>query len=91
MRPSSKCHTQIGTRQAPKYDSWDQAVEAAVAAAKPREPAREPATLKVVPELLLDEAGQSFPVAEAGGPRAEGFEMIVHDLVERTLVGDRGS
>ena len=60
---------------------------AAVAAAKPREPAGEPATLQKVPELLLDEAGQPFPVAQAGGLRAKGLEVIVHDLVERTLRG----
>ena len=65
----------------------DQPVEAAVAAAKPREPAGEPATPQKVPELLLDEAGQAFPVAQAGGLRAKGLEVIVHDLVERTLRG----
>jgi hypothetical protein len=65
----------------------DQPVEAAVATAKPREPAGEPATLQKVPELLLDEAGQAFPVAQAGGLRAKGLEVIAHDLVERTLRG----
>jgi hypothetical protein len=54
---------------------------------KPREPAREPATLKNVPELLLDEAWQAFPVAQARGLRAKGLEVIVHDLVKRTLRG----
>jgi hypothetical protein len=38
-----------------------------------------------VPELLLDEAGQPFPVAQAGGVRAKGLEVLVHDLVQRTL------
>ena len=52
-----------------------------------REPAREPATLQNVPELLLHEAGQAFPVAETRGLRAKGLEVIVHDLVERTLRG----
>jgi hypothetical protein len=59
----------------------DEPVEAAVATAKPREPAGEPSTLKKVPELLLDEAGQSFSVAQAGGLRPKGLEMIAHDLV----------
>jgi hypothetical protein len=65
----------------------DQPVEAAVATAKPREPAGEPATLQKVPELLLDEPRQPFPVAQAGRLRAKGLEVIVHDLVERTLRG----
>jgi hypothetical protein len=65
----------------------DQPVEAAVATAKPCEPAGEPATLQKIPELLLDEAGQPFPVAQAGRLRAKGLEVIVHDLVERTLRG----
>ncbi|OFW29495.1 MAG: hypothetical protein A3H97_01030 [Acidobacteria bacterium RIFCSPLOWO2_02_FULL_65_29] len=42
----------------------DEPVEAAVAAAKPREPAGEPSALKKVPELLLDESRQTVPVAE---------------------------
>jgi hypothetical protein len=62
----------------------DEPVEAAVAAAKPREPAGKPSTLKKVPELLLDEAGQAFPAAQAGGLRAKSLEMIAHDLVEHT-------
>ena len=41
------------------YSKRDKPVEAAVAAAKPREPARDPATLKNVPELLLAE-GRGF-------------------------------
>jgi hypothetical protein len=65
----------------------DKPVEAAVAAAKPREPAREPATLKKVPELLLDETGQPFPVAQADDLRAKSLEVIAHDLVQRTLRG----
>ena len=75
------------TERAALAGKRDKPVEAAVAAAKPREPAREPATLKKVPELLLDEAGQAFPVAQVGGLHAEGLEVIVHDLVERTLRG----
>ena len=51
------------TQRAALAGKRDQAVEAAVAASKPREPAGEPATLKKVPELLVDEAGQPFPVA----------------------------
>jgi hypothetical protein len=36
---------------------------------------------------LLDEARQAFPVTQAGGLRAKGLEVIVHDLVQRTLRG----
>jgi hypothetical protein len=76
-----------GTKRAAFTGKRDQAVQAAVAAARPREPAGEPATLQKGAELLLDEAGQAFPVAQAGGLRAKGLEVIVHDLVERTRRG----
>ena len=69
------------------YSKKGRAGRPAVAAAKPREPAGEPATLQKLPELLLDEAGQAFPVAQAGGLRAKGLEVIAHDLVEHTLRG----
>ena len=49
------------TQRAAFAGKRDQPVEAAVAAAKPREPAGEPATPQKVPKLLLDEAGQPFP------------------------------
>jgi hypothetical protein len=65
----------------------DEPVEAAVVAAKPREPTGQPAAPEKVLEFLLDEAGQPFAVAETGGLRAKGFEMILHDLVEHTLGG----
>jgi hypothetical protein len=74
------------TERAALTGKRDKPVEAAVAAAKPREPAREPATLKKVPELLLDETGQPFPVAGCG-LRAKSLEVIAHDLVQRTLRG----
>ena len=54
---------------------------------KPRKPARQPAALQKVPELLLDEARQSLPVAQTRGLRAKGLEVIAHDLVEQTLRG----
>jgi hypothetical protein len=57
--------------------SADQPVEAASVAAKPREPAGEPATPQKVPELLLDEAGQSLAVAQVGSLRAKRLEVIV--------------
>ena len=57
------------------------------ACGKPREPARQPATLQKVPKLLLDEAGQPFPIAETRGPHTEGLEVILHDLVEHTPGG----
>jgi hypothetical protein len=45
----------------------NQPIEAAVATAKPRKPASEPAKLKKITKFLLDEAGQAFPVSETGG------------------------
>ena len=65
----------------------DEPVEAAVAAVKSREPAGQPPALQKVSELLLDEAGQPFTVAQAGGLRAKGLEVLAHDLVERMLRG----
>jgi hypothetical protein len=76
-----------GTHRAALARKGDQSVEAAVVAAKPREPAGESATLQKVPELLLDETGHAFPVAEAGGLDEKGLDVIVHDLVKRTLGG----
>jgi len=73
------------TEGAPFTRKRDQPVEAAVAATKSREPASEPATLQKVPELLLDEAGQAFPIAQADSLCAKGLEVIVHDLIKRTL------
>jgi len=75
------------TEAAPLTGKWNKPVEATVTAAKPREPAGEPSTLKEIPELLLDKAGQPFPIAQTGGLRAKGLEVIAHDLVERTLRG----
>jgi hypothetical protein len=34
---------------------------------------------------LLDEPGQPFSVAQTGGLRAEGFEVIADDLVHHAL------
>jgi hypothetical protein len=75
------------TEGAPFTRKRDQPIEAAVATAKSREPAGKPATLQKVPELLLDEAGQAFPIAQADRLRAKGLEVIVHDLIKRTLRG----
>ena len=77
-----------GTDRAALAGKRDQPVEAAVATPKPREPSGEPAALQKVAELLLDEAGQAFAVAQAGGLRAEGLEVIAHDLVERASARD---
>jgi hypothetical protein len=66
---------------------YDEPVEAAVAAAKPREPASEPSALKKVPELLLDTSRQAVPVTETRDLLAKGLEMIAHDLVEHTSGG----
>ena len=66
----------------------DRQVEAAVATAEPREPAGEPATLKKVSKLLLHEAGQAFPVAQARHLNEKGLEVIVHNLVRRACARD---
>jgi hypothetical protein len=63
----------------------DEPVEATVAAAKSREPAGKPATLQKVPELLLDELGQTFAVSQMRGLQAELLEVIAHDLMKRGL------
>ena len=74
----------------------DQSVEGTVVAVKPRKPARQPATLQKVPELLLDDARESLPLAQTCGLCAKGLEVIAHNLVEQTLrrmprfVGRRG-
>ena len=52
----------------------DEPVEAAVATAEPSESSGEPATLQKLLERVLDEAGQAFPVPQAGGLRAEGLK-----------------
>jgi hypothetical protein len=69
---------------------------------KPRKSARPPAALQKVPELLLDEARQSLPVAQTRGLRAKGLDLaqvadtrtngpqqrvFAHDLVEQALRG----
>lgn len=54
---------------------------------KPREPAREPPAPEEVSELLLDKARQSLPVAHTRGICAKRLEVLVHNLVERTLRG----
>lgn len=58
-----------------------------MAAAKPREPAGEPATAQERAKLLLDEPGEAVSVAQTDGLHAEGLEMIAHDLVDRALRG----
>jgi len=60
----------------------DQTVGATGATSKPSEPAREPAASQKAPELLLDEAGQPFSVAQAGRLGAKGLEVLPDDLVK---------
>jgi hypothetical protein len=66
-------------------------IEAAVATAKPREPAGEPAIAKKLTKFLLDEAGQAFSVAETGGLSTKGLEVIVDELIGAPCPGQRGS
>jgi len=54
----------------------DQTVGATGATSKPSEPAREPAASQKAPELLLDEAGQPFSIAQAGRLGAKGLEVL---------------
>jgi len=54
---------------------------------KSRETAAEPAATEKVAELLLDEPGQPFAIAQIGGLRAERLEVIAHDLIQHTLGG----
>lgn len=65
----------------------DQAIEAARRAAKPREATGQPAAAEIVPKLVFDEPRQALPVAEAGGLRAEGLDVFVHNPVEHALGG----
>jgi len=51
------------------------------------EAAGQPAAAEKVAELLLNETGQAVPIAETRGLRANGLEMILHDLVEHTPGG----
>ena len=75
------------TEAAPLTRKRDEPIEAAVAAAESREPAGEPSTLQKVTKRLLDEPGQAFAVAQTRGPHAEGLEMILDDLIDRTPGG----
>ena len=81
-----------GTQRPALAGKRDQPVEATVAAAKPGKAAREPATLKKFAKLLLDEAGQAFPIPQPGGVGAEGLEgrligevEIINGLQKRKL------
>ena len=72
------------THRAARARKRDAPGEAAVAAAKPREPAGEPATPKEVPDLLLDEARQADR-----GPRAA-FRPRATAISGRSLPGRLG-
>jgi hypothetical protein len=63
----------------------DQAIEAARRAPKPREAGCQSTTAEKVAELLFDEPRQAFAVAQVGGGRAEGLEVIADDLVQHAL------
>jgi hypothetical protein len=72
------------TEAAPLTRKRDEPIEATVAATKSREPAGEPSTLQKVPKLLLDKSRQPFSVAQTRGLHAEGLEVILDDLIDRT-------
>ena len=54
---------------------------------KPGEAAGQTAAPEKVAELLLDESGQPFPVAQTGGLCAKRFEVIADHLVQHALRG----
>jgi hypothetical protein len=65
----------------------DEPIQAAGGPAEPCEPAGQPSTAQELAKLLFDEPRQTLAAAQAAGLRAEGLEMIVHDLAERALCG----
>ena len=68
----------------------DQPLKATVAAAKTREPAREPPAPQEGPEFLFHEPGQAVPLPQAGGLGTEGLEVIAHHLVHNSVGGHPG-
>lgn len=65
----------------------NQAIESAIQAPEPREPRRQTPARQEVTELLFDEARQSLSVAQMRRLRAEGLEMVAHQLVQGSLLG----
>jgi hypothetical protein len=74
------------TEGAPFTRKRNQPAEAAVATAKSREPAGEPATLQKVRNCCSTNPRNPSPSRRLAAC-AKGLEVIVHDLVERTLRG----
>jgi hypothetical protein len=65
----------------------DEPVEAAVAAAKPREPPSQESAPEEVPKRALDEWRQAVAVAQPRRLGQEGLEVILHDLVKDAAGG----
>ncbi|MEX2663770.1 MAG: hypothetical protein WD227_17690 [Vicinamibacterales bacterium] len=65
-------------------------VQAAVAAAKPREPARQEPAPEEVPKRALDERREAVAVAQTGRLGQEGLEVILHDPVKDAAGGTTG-
>ena len=59
----------------------------AAGAPEPCEARRQTAARQEVATFLLNEARQALAIAQAGGLRAEGFEVIADQLVSGTLLG----
>jgi hypothetical protein len=69
-------------QRAPLAGEWDQTVEPAAVAVKPREPAGEPAAPQEIAKRLFHEPRQALPISQARCLRAERLEMIVNDPVQ---------
>jgi hypothetical protein len=65
----------------------DEPVEAAVAAAKPREPASQESAPEELPKRALDELRQPVAAAQAGRLGQERLEVIPHDPVKHAAGG----
>jgi len=63
-------------------------IETTLFAAEAREAAGQAPAAQKLAKLLLDKPRQAFPVAQTGGLRAEGLEVIADHLVHDTLRGN---
>ena len=79
--------TATRAESSPLTGERNQAIESAIQAPEPREPRRQTPARQEVTELLFDEARQSLSVAQMRRLRAEGLEMVAHQLVQGSLLG----
>lgn len=66
---------------------WHQAIVAAGVTVKPGKSGGQTPTREEVTKLALHESRQPFPVTQRGRLRAEGLEVITHNLQEDALCG----